>query len=321
MTLPKWGTTARLECCRRRLIYTCLVMATSPLLKIFIGIILLCVVCIPEWFKATDGNVVYLFCIDACFEGFSYISTVVNKTLICLKQENSTKDVRETDTLQNNTVYTVNLSMYVNTSTLYFCEQQKYLHPLLQDLAIPENATNFPVELRGNYLIYSEEESHFTLMSIGDRDPSLPSSFKMHVKNTTKFNRTDNDGNGKSKGVKNHEVAINILLKFEHHIPYYKRTLGIIWLSLIPLVFMCGVLFVVCKVLQENKIVRTAFYKKASLQRRSYKQSRISPKKHCQEGTHQKCGGNKYRRTNSAPMLPVIAEHLDTTSSTPWPST
>ncbi|KAM5191466.1 transmembrane protein 156 [Mantella aurantiaca] len=256
-------------------------MAKSSLLKIFLGIVLLLVVCIPEWFINTDDNAVYLSCNNVCFEGSSCLSTLVSKSIMCVIQENNTNDVKETVTIQNNTVYIIHFSIHINNAAL--CEQQGHSHSLFQDMKITENTTYVSLEVRGKYLVYSEE-SHLTLVTIEDRDPSLPISFEIHVTNTTGLNMTIYDGDSKHKGMKNHDDVINISLKFEPDVPYYKGTLGIIWLSLIPLVFVCGVIFVVCKVIQEKKIVLITFR------------------------------GNKYLRSYSAPMLPVIAEHLETDS-------
>lgn len=288
-------------------------MATSPLLKIFLGIILLCIVCIPEWFTTTEGNTMYLSCILVCFEESAYLSTVVSKSIICPTQENNTKYVQETVNIQNNMVYTVNFSIYINT-TLYLCVQQRHIHSVFQDMKIPENTTYFSLEVSGKYRVYAKEESHFTLVNIEDRDPSLPFSFEIHVKNTTGPDGIIDDMDFKNEGMKTHDDFINISLNFERQVPYYKGTLGIIWLSLIPLVVVGGFIFIACKVLKEKTTVPTIFCKRksASLKRCKDKQNRMSPKRHCLPEDHQKYEGKTNPRSYSALALPTIAEHLET---------
>ncbi|XP_077333761.1 transmembrane protein 156 [Lithobates pipiens] len=290
-----------------------MVMATSPLLKIFLGIILLCIVCIPEWFTTTEGNVLYFSCVLVCFEESSYLSTVLSTSIICPTQENNTKYVQETVNIQNNTVYTVNFSIYIDNTTLYLCEQQRHIHSVFQDMKIPENTTYFSLEVSGKYRVYTKEESHLTLINIVDRDPSLPVSFEIHVKNTTGPDGIIDDMDFKNKGMKTHD-DINISLNFERQVPYYKGTLGIIWLSLIPLVVVGGFIFIACKVLKEKTTVPTIFYirESASLKRCKDKQNRISPKTQCLPEDHQKCEGKKNLRSYSALVLPTISEHLDT---------
>ncbi|XP_073464887.1 transmembrane protein 156 isoform X2 [Aquarana catesbeiana] len=250
-----------------------MVMATSPLLKIFLGIILLCIVCIPEWFTTTEGNTVYLSCILVCFEESAYLSTVVSKSIICPTQENNTKYVQETVNIQNNMVYTVNFSIYINT-TLYLCVQQRHIHSVFQDMKIPENTTYFSLEVSGKYRVYAKEESHFTLVNIEDRDPSLPFSFEIHVKNTTGPDGIIDDMDFKNEGMKTHDDFINISLNFERQVP--------------------------CK------------RKSASLKRCKDKQNRMSPKRHCLPEDHQKYEGKTNPRSYSALALPTIAEHLET---------
>ncbi|XP_040191063.1 uncharacterized protein LOC120924273 [Rana temporaria] len=291
-----------------------MVMATSSLLKIFLGIILLCIVCIPEWFTTTEGNAIYLSCILVCFEESSYLSTVVSKSIRCPAQENNTKYVQETVNIQNNMVYTVNFSIYINNGTLYLCEQQRHIHSVFQDMKIPENTTYFSLEVSGKYRVYAKEESYLTLVNIEDRDSFLPFSFEIHVKNTTGPDGIIDDMDFKDKGMKTHGDVINISVHFERHVSYYKGTLGIIWLSLIPLVVVGGFIFIACKVLKEKTTVPTIFYKRdsASLKRCKDKQNRISPKTHCLQEDHQKCAGKTNLRSHSALTLPTIAEHLDT---------
>ncbi|XP_068124176.1 transmembrane protein 156 [Hyperolius riggenbachi] len=288
----------------------CLLMATSPLLKLLLGIIVLLVLLIPDWFKTADGDSMFLTCMDVCFnELSSYRSTALSTSIICITPENHTTDVRET-AVQNNTVYSVTLQISFNNATNFKCEQLGLAHPIYGDLELAENTT---LTISGQYLVYSEEETHIVLVNSEDRNLSLPRPLEIHINIITGLNWTVYNGDFQTSGTRKHYDFINISLKFEHHVPYYAGTVGITWLCLIPLVFVCGLIFLVYKVLQEKKTGPvTMYYKETEMLEDKLRE--ISSRTHFLEERQHKYGGYRSKRIHSAPTLIVIDEHLDADS-------
>ncbi|XP_075050894.1 transmembrane protein 156 isoform X2 [Mixophyes fleayi] len=264
-------------------------MAASLLLKLLIGIIVVLIVCIPEWFH-TEGITVELSCFDPCSKDTPDLSTATSVSLIC----DFSKDVLETVMIENNTISSVTLSIHMNHSVLSICHSQRNTHPMFQEMKGQGNSTNVSLEIKGKYFVYSEVESHIKVVnSQEDKYSSVPFSLEIRIRNDTGLNSTVDLVN--IQDMKLHHDLVKVSLQFESNIPYYTGTLGILWLFLIPFVIVCGLIFVACKVIKEkNAAPITSYNKERTLITRSRrKQNEISPRTHCLEQNHPICEKNK----------------------------
>ncbi|KAG8591682.1 hypothetical protein GDO81_000265 [Engystomops pustulosus] len=220
-------------------------MTASLLLKLFIGITVLLIVCIPERFKTQEDISVDLSCVDPCMMDISYISRVTVTSLTCFLQENGNTTAIETVTAQNALLSSIRLGFYVNNSAISICIPQSRTHQLSQGKLV-----NVSLNIEEKYFYYSKVESNFvTLDSQEDKDLPAPFSLDIHISNHTGHNRTMQYQDPKDR----HDF-INVSLHFESPVPFYTRPLGIFWLILIALVFVCGLIFIVYKVKKEKKI-------------------------------------------------------------------
>ncbi|XP_063778723.1 uncharacterized protein LOC134927742 isoform X2 [Pseudophryne corroboree] len=229
-------------------------MADSLLLKLLLAMIVLLIVCIPEWFDS-EGTTVDLSCIDPCTKDLSDLSTVTSMSLICHLQDYSSRDVLEWVMRHNNTISSITLSIYMNQSTLLVCDPRRNTHPLFQEVKKTQgNSTNVLLKIQEKHFVYSEVESHVTLVN-SDEDiyPTAPFSLEIRIRNYTKLNSTMHHGNVQEMGL--YHDFITVSLQFESNTLCFSGTLGIIWLLLIPLVFVCGLVFVACKVMKDKNTV------------------------------------------------------------------
>ncbi|XP_056412773.1 transmembrane protein 156 [Hyla sarda] len=217
-------------------------MTSSLLLKLFIGITLLLIVCIPEWFKTKEGISEDLSCIDSCM-----MDSAHKLPLICNLQENESREAVETVAAKNVTLSSITLGFYINTSAVFICYPQRDTDPLSQETSAQGKPINVSLNIKGKYFHYPEVESNFGMAdSQGDVHPSDPFSLEIHISNLTGHNRTMDLWHYQDPGV--HHDFINVSLHFENQISFYTRPLGVIWLFLISLVFVGGLSFIVYKV-------------------------------------------------------------------------
>ncbi|KAM4049134.1 transmembrane protein 156 [Anomaloglossus baeobatrachus] len=228
-------------------------MTASLLLKLFIGITVVLIICIPEWFKNKEGISVNLSCIDPCLKDKSYISRVTVTPLVSLLQGSENKELIEA--AQNATLSSITFGFNMNNSAVFFCALQRNTHQEAEEISVQGKPLNVSVNIRGQYFYYSEVEPHFVVMDSQDYEYlSVPFSLEIHISNLTGYNGT--------MDLLHHEDLklvhdfINVSLHFESQVPFYTRPLGIIWLILISLVFVCGMVFMAYKVRQGKKLLQ-----------------------------------------------------------------
>ncbi|XP_073513187.1 transmembrane protein 156 isoform X1 [Phyllobates terribilis] len=228
-------------------------MTASLLLKLFIGITVVLIICIPEWFKTKEGISVDLSCIDPCVMDKSYVSRVTVTPLVSLLQGNDNEEFIET--AQNAILSSITFGFNMNNSAIFICDPQKSTHPMSQEISVQGQPLNVSVNIRGQYFHYSEVEPHFVVMDSQDYEYlSVPFSLEIHISNLTRHNETMDLL--RHEDLKFVHDFINVSLHFESQVPFYTRPLGIIWLTLISLVFVCGLIFMVYKVKQGKKLLQ-----------------------------------------------------------------
>ncbi|XP_073419089.1 transmembrane protein 156 [Dendrobates tinctorius] len=226
-------------------------MTVSLLLKLFVGITVVLIICIPEWFKTKEGVSVDLSCIDPCMMDKSYISRVTVTPLVSLLQENENEEFIEI--AQNAVLSSITFGFNMNNSAIFICDPQRSKHPMSQEIRVQGQPLNVSVNIRGQYFHYSEVEPHFIMMDSQDyEDLSVPLSLEIHIRNLAGHNGTMDP----LRDLTFVHDFINVSLHFESLVPFYTRPLGIIWLILISLVFVCGLIFIVYKVKQARKLLQ-----------------------------------------------------------------
>ncbi|XP_069832257.1 transmembrane protein 156 [Dendropsophus ebraccatus] len=285
-------------------------MTASLLLKLFIGITILLIVCIPEWFKTKEGISEDLSCIDPCMMDSSYILP-----LICNLQENKSKEVVETVAAQNGTLSSITLGFYMNTSAVFMCYPQRNANPLSQVMSAQGKLINVSLNVEGKNFYYPEVESNFVKIDFQeDEYTSVAFSLEIHISNFTEHNRTMDQLHYQDVGL--HHDFINVSLYFESRVSsVYTRPLGIVWLFLISLVFICGFIIIIYKVKQEKRThpVINNNQERSSIPRPKEEHSNESSERNCYEN-HDRCkpDGQKNENFYSSPFLPVITEQQDT---------
>ncbi|XP_075715269.1 uncharacterized protein LOC142750222 [Rhinoderma darwinii] len=215
----------------------------------------------------------------------AYISRATVTPLICLFQENENKKAVETIAVQNDILSSITLGFYMNNSALFICDPPRKTHPLFQEMNAQGMSTNVSLNIGGKYFDYSEVESNFVMVDSQEDDYlSVPFSLEIHISNLTGHNRTKDQLHLQDMRVR-HDF-INVSLQFESQIPFYTRPLGIIWLILISLVFVCGLIFIVYKVKQETLI---DYNQETSNIPRLKEEHNISSRTHCQEKNYHMC--------------------------------
>ncbi|CAN2388509.1 hypothetical protein PRIEUP_LOCUS16455 [Pristimantis euphronides] len=282
-------------------------MTASLLLKLVIGITVLLVVCIPECFKTQEGILVNLLCTDPCMMDLSSICWAMITPLKCLLQENKTKEeIIKTAVAQNAVLSSITLDFYINNS-VFICCPQRNTHPLSQGMNAQGMPINVKLNIRGKYFHYSEVESNFVMAcSQEDKNLSVPFSLEIHIRNLTGHNETIDQLPYEDLGV--HHDFMNVSLHFESQIPFYTRPLGIIWLILISLVFVCGLIFIVYKVKQGEKTAPLIYYNKESSNIPRLKEHNNVSKKVCDKKNDHMCRqeGLKNQNFYSNPIIPIV---------------
>ncbi|XP_075114058.1 transmembrane protein 156 [Leptodactylus fuscus] len=276
-------------------------MTASLLLKLFIGITVLLIVCIPEGFKTKEGVAVGLSCIDPCMADISYITSI-----ICLLEEDENEEDIETVTAEDAVLSSIRLGFSMNYSDIVICHPPSNPFPLLQEVNVQRRPINVSLNIKGKYFHYSDVELNFIMEDSQEEESiSLPSWLEIHISNLTRHNRTRDQ-------LLDHRDFINVSLHYERPIPFYTRPLGIVWLTLISLVFICGLIFIVYKVKQEEKNSHFIDYNQArsSIQRLNEEHNNISSKQVCHKEDMCKWEGQKTLSTTS--ILPIITEQQDT---------
>ncbi|XP_066430884.1 transmembrane protein 156 [Eleutherodactylus coqui] len=286
-------------------------MTASLLLKLFIGITVLLIVCIPESFRTKQGISVDLSCIDPCMTDISYFSRVTVTQLKCIFQEDENKEAIETVAAQNTILSSIILGFYMTNSTVFICYPQRKADPLTQELNAQGTPVNVSLNIRGIYFHYSDVESNFVMVD-SQEDKYLPFSLEIHINNLTGRNRTMDQLNYQDLRV--HHDFMNVSLHFESQIPFYTRPLGIIWLILISLVFLCGLIFIAYKVKQERKTAPLIDYNQERSSIPKLKEEHnMSQKAYSEKNDHIcKQEGQKNQKFCSNAFLPIIAEQQDT---------
>lgn len=265
-------------------------MTASLLLKLFIGITILLIVCIPELFKTKEGISMDLSCIDPCMMDISYISLATIMPLLCVWQENENKEAIKTVAAQNAKLCSITLGFYTKNSAVFICSPQGNKHQLSQEMNAQGITINVSLNIRGKHFHYPEVEFNVvTVDSQEDEYLSVPFSLEIHINNLTGYNRTMDYLDYQDLRV--HNDFINVSLHFESHIPFYTRPLGIAWLILIALVFVCGLIFMAYKVNQETRIAPVIEYNqdRSSIQRLKKEHNTISSKTYCHEKNDHMC--------------------------------
>ncbi|XP_044154171.1 transmembrane protein 156 isoform X1 [Bufo gargarizans] len=287
-------------------------MAASLLLKLCIGITVLLIVCIPEWFKTEEGISVDLSCIDPCMVEISYTSSVTGTPIICLLQGNESKDVIENATAQNAILSSITLDYYMNNAAAFICDPQRNTHPLSEEMNAQGKPINISLIIRGRYFYYSEVKSNFDMVeSQEDEDLSVPSSLEIYISNQTEHNGTMDQLYYQDSRV--HHDFINVSLHFNNQILFYRRPFGIVWLILISLVFACGLIFIVYKI-KEEKNTRLRDYNHERSSMLGLKEHINKPSKtDSYDKNDQTCKHEKWKNQNceSTSFLPIIAEQHD----------
>ncbi|KAM4708301.1 transmembrane protein 156 isoform 2-T2 [Discoglossus pictus] len=285
-------------------------MTKFVLVKLFTIILILFIVCIPEFFKTLK---------DAYSKEDPYLSLISNISFMCLLQEGQDENTNivETFITQNLTVSVIILSDCPNSShahpELLMCDTERPAHSV-QELGTQGTISNRSLEIRGNYLLYHYKDFHFVLVNSEDSPLSVLFTLEIYVTNMVEkeeYATTDyRQFSSPAINLKTQPDTINISLQVNNYVPYYKCALGIIWLVLILFIVVIAFLVFVCNVIQEKKSL-TVYYKNTRIVDNSNKEENTlsTNPQHLEHVQHS--ASKKKQRSYSAYSLSPIPEHGD----------
>ncbi|KAM8939517.1 transmembrane protein 156 [Pelodytes ibericus] len=229
-------------------------MAKSVMIKLFIGIIIVLIICIPELIKTINESTVILSCVEAGVNERPNLSIAENASFLCQEQwdeVNIKSDVLETFISQRKTIAVTIVQICINTSHNH--SEKFYCVPVYQEQG---NMTNCTLEIMGKFLLFSYQKFHFVLLN-SEENPSSPLTLEIFITNVTdreqKLATNCVFSSCQTKEMSSQEDIITISMQFNSNVPYYTSTPGIIWLALLPVIFLSAVFMVIYKIITKNR--------------------------------------------------------------------
>nr|XP_032655838.1 transmembrane protein 156 [Chelonoidis abingdonii] len=244
----------------------CLTMRKADLLKLLTAINIMFIVSLPEFFKTHEASTVIISCIDACsLNNVTFPVCAFNNFSESLRQQGSKKQ-------------TVFLKVFTNYSdfqnTLSICQVSRTeLQPCIlnstceseDDMNVVHQGSRSEVpEVRGSLDMKAKKNIsfhkhfNFTMGYVNEESEEYNTYYIVEVlrnSTTRKGNTTEENINHSciAAMMEDQNGCINISLQLQPYVENPMCMLKIIWLVLIPFVFVLTIITVTYKVFQENK--------------------------------------------------------------------
>ncbi|XP_025941107.1 transmembrane protein 156 isoform X1 [Apteryx rowi] len=296
----------------------CLVLRKSELFRLAIGIITMFILCLPEFFKVHEANTVIISCRDTC----SLNNTTFPLCTFNNSCKNSWQQRRKNQTIllkaivnhlnfQNIPCICQSSSKEQQSHIMYSeCESKRERNVVPQGprSVVKKNPkTKGSFEVKTEDLIYFYKYFNFTMLPENEEE-----EHKTYYMLEVHINNSIVRGRNAAEEYLNHSClvammedqndCINISLQLKSYVEYPMCMMKIIWLSMIPLVFVFTVSIVVYKIIQENE--------------RNYRKHRVAA---AVSSILRKRGSRYARRTISATktrLFPVVENNKQQTPLT-----
>ncbi|XP_024065718.2 transmembrane protein 156 [Terrapene carolina triunguis] len=302
----------------------CLTMRKADLLKLLTAIIIMFIVCLPEFFKTHEASTVIISCMDACSlnnvtfpvcafnnSSESFLQQGSEKQTVFLKVFINYSDFQNTPSICQ--VSRTELQPYILNST---CESEDDMNVVHQGSRSEE--VRGSLDMKAKKIISFHKHFNFTVGYVNEESEEYNIYYILEV---LIRNSTTRRGNTTEESINHSCIAamtedqngcINISLQLQ---PYVENTMcipKIIWLVLIPFVFVLTVITVTYKVFQENKKHFHSKYRATAASVIQQKDSKSS-KESTPTNVIQLLSEPNQRRpaaiTQTAEILPAIPEH------------
>ncbi|XP_074443919.1 transmembrane protein 156 [Larus michahellis] len=308
----------------------CLLLRKSKIFRLVLGIITMFILCLPEFFKIHEANTVLVSCVDTCSSN--------NTTFPLCTFNNSCK--RSVQQRREN--WTILLKAVVNHSNFqnipcvcqsFRKEQQSHTknteceskrgvnvdHQGSQSVAKKIPKAKGSLEVKTEDVIYFYKYFNFTMVSEKEEvEHNTYYLLEIHINNSIVRRRNT------AEEYLNHSClvammedendCINTSLQLKSHVEYPMCMTKIIWLTMIPVVFVFTISIVIYKIVQENEqnyskhrvaAVSTVLRRKSSRHaRRTISSTKIHPFPVEETGKQQ-----IPLTAQTTKILPVIPEH------------
>ncbi|KAM7168693.1 transmembrane protein 156 isoform 2-T2 [Macrochelys suwanniensis] len=273
----------------------CLTMRKADLLKLLTAIIIMFIVILPEFFKTHEVSTVIISCMDAC--------SLNNVTFPLCAFNNSSESFPQ----QGSKKQTIFLKIFINYSDFQnipsICQvSRSELQPCILNSAC-ESMDDMNVVHQGSRSEESEEYNTYYILEVLIRNST-----------TRRGNTTEENINHSciAAMMEDQNGCINISLQLQTYVENPMCMPKIIWLVLIPFVFVLTVIIVAYRVFQENKKHINSKYRAMAASVIQQKDSKRS-KESTPTNSIQLLSEPNQRRpaaiTQTAKILPAIPEH------------
>ncbi|XP_039396503.1 transmembrane protein 156 isoform X4 [Mauremys reevesii] len=302
----------------------CLTMRKADLLKLLTAIIIMFIVSLPEFFKTHEASTMIISCINACslnkvtspvcaFNNFSesFLQQGSKKQTVFLKVFINYSDFQNTPSICH--VSRTELQPCILNST---CESEDDMNVVHQGSRSEE--VRGSLDMKAKTFISFHKHFNFTVGYVNEESKEYNTYYILEVlirnSTTRRGNTTEENINHSciAAMMEDQNGCINISLQLQPYVENPMCMPKIIWLVLIPFVFVLTVITVTYKVFQENKKHIHSKYRAAAASVIQQK-DRKSAKESTPTNIIQLLSEPNQRRptaiTQTAEILPAIPEH------------
>ncbi|KAM7168692.1 transmembrane protein 156 isoform 1-T1 [Macrochelys suwanniensis] len=304
----------------------CLTMRKADLLKLLTAIIIMFIVILPEFFKTHEVSTVIISCMDAC--------SLNNVTFPLCAFNNSSESFPQ----QGSKKQTIFLKIFINYSDFQnipsICQvSRSELQPCIlnsacesmDDMNVVHQGSRSEVpevrgslEMKAKKFISFHKHFNFTVGYVNEESEEYNTYYILEVlirnSTTRRGNTTEENINHSciAAMMEDQNGCINISLQLQTYVENPMCMPKIIWLVLIPFVFVLTVIIVAYRVFQENKKHINSKYRAMAASVIQQKDSKRS-KESTPTNSIQLLSEPNQRRpaaiTQTAKILPAIPEH------------
>ncbi|XP_072719079.1 transmembrane protein 156 [Ciconia boyciana] len=243
----------------------CLLLRKSELFRLALGIITMFILCLPEFFKIHEANTVIVSCVDTCSSNNTTfpLCTFNNSCKRSLQQRgNQTillKAIVNHSNFQNIPCICQSSEREQQSHTKHTgCESKRDMNVDHQGSGSVAKKTKGSLEVEAKDVIYFCKYFNFTTVS--EKEEVKYNTYyllEIHINNSIV------GGRNAAEEYLNHSClvammedqndCINISLQLKSYVEYPMCMMKIIWLTMIPVVFVFTISIVIYKIVQENE--------------------------------------------------------------------
>ncbi|CAN8208313.1 unnamed protein product [Coccothraustes coccothraustes] len=239
----------------------CLLMRKPVVFRLGLGIIIVFILCLPEFFKIHEANTVMVSCMDTCSSS--------NATFPLCTFNNSYKrsvqQRRETQTILLKVI--INNSNFQNIPCICQsswreqqshpkqteCESERDVNVDHQGSGSIAKKTKGSLEVKTENVTYFYKYFNFTTVSKKEVEHNTNYLMEIHINNSIVGANEQLNHSCLLAMMEDQNDCINISLQLKSYMEYPMCMTKITWLTMIPVVFVFTVLIVIYKIVQENK--------------------------------------------------------------------